>query len=191
MCLSPIWTDKYETARRLPQRIEVVLEAARFRSGENPVTAVKDAQVPPKSEGKAALEKGSPHALGSAQLAKKKVPHPLRKSEWSRLLRISPFLKTESHVIRQSFVGNDWGVMDRIAALFLVEVCFAESRDTPERASKKGRSQSNSQPFRTLVRSAAWRHLEQDGWRADLRCLCHEWPLWGGTVVGNHSNVFC
>ncbi len=51
MCLSPIWTDKHETARRLSQRIKTVLDVARskgFRSGENPVTAIKDAKVLPK-----------------------------------------------------------------------------------------------------------------------------------------------
>lgn len=51
MCLSPIWTDKHETARRLAQRIRIVLDVAKskgFRSGENPVTAIKDAGVLPK-----------------------------------------------------------------------------------------------------------------------------------------------
>jgi integrase len=51
MCLSPIWTDKHETARRLSQRIKTVLDVAKskgFRSGENPVTAIKDAKVLPK-----------------------------------------------------------------------------------------------------------------------------------------------
>ncbi|MEY8144550.1 tyrosine-type recombinase/integrase [Falsihalocynthiibacter sp. CO-5D18] len=51
MCLAPIWTEKHETARRLSQRIKVVLDVAKskgFRSGENPVTAIKDAQVLPK-----------------------------------------------------------------------------------------------------------------------------------------------
>lgn len=51
MCLSPIWTDKHETARRLTQRIKIVLDVAKskgFRSGENPVTAIKDAKVLPK-----------------------------------------------------------------------------------------------------------------------------------------------
>ncbi len=51
MCLSPIWTDKHETARRLAQRIKAVLDVARsrgFRDGENPVTAVKEAGVLPK-----------------------------------------------------------------------------------------------------------------------------------------------
>ena len=51
MCLAPIWTDKHETARRLAQRIKTVLDVARskgFRSGENPVTAIKNAQVLPK-----------------------------------------------------------------------------------------------------------------------------------------------
>ena len=51
MCLAPIWTEKHETARRLAQRIKIVLDVARskgFRSGENPVTAIKDARVLPK-----------------------------------------------------------------------------------------------------------------------------------------------
>ena len=51
MCLSPIWTDKHETARRLAQRIKTVLDVAKskgFRSGENPITEIKDAKVLPK-----------------------------------------------------------------------------------------------------------------------------------------------
>jgi integrase len=51
MCLSPVWTEKHETARRLAQRIKIVLDVAKskgFRSGENPVTAIQDAQVLPK-----------------------------------------------------------------------------------------------------------------------------------------------
>lgn len=56
MCLSPIWTEKHETARRLSQRIKIVLDVAKskgFRSGENPVTSIKDAQVLPKVKAKA------------------------------------------------------------------------------------------------------------------------------------------
>ncbi|GAB5449549.1 MAG: site-specific integrase [Gymnodinialimonas sp.] len=55
MCLSPIWTDKHETAKRLAQRMKVVLDVAKskgFRSGENPVTAVKEAGVLPKVKAK-------------------------------------------------------------------------------------------------------------------------------------------
>ena len=55
MCLSPIWTDKHETARRLAQRIKVVLDVAKsrgFREGENPITAVKEAGVLPKVKAK-------------------------------------------------------------------------------------------------------------------------------------------
>lgn len=51
MCLSPIWTEKHETAKRLAQRIKTVLDVAKskgFRSGENPVTEIKDAKVLPK-----------------------------------------------------------------------------------------------------------------------------------------------
>ena len=51
MCLSPIWTNKHETARRLAQRIKTVLDVAKskgFRSGENPVTEIKNAKVLPK-----------------------------------------------------------------------------------------------------------------------------------------------
>jgi integrase len=55
MCLLPIWTDKHETARRVAQRIATVLDVAKskgFRSGENPVTAIQDAQVLPKVKAK-------------------------------------------------------------------------------------------------------------------------------------------
>ena len=55
MCLSPIWTDKHQTARRLAQRIKIVLDVAKsrgFRMGENPVTAIQDAQVLPKVKAK-------------------------------------------------------------------------------------------------------------------------------------------
>lgn len=51
MCLSPIWTEKHETARRLSQRIKTVLDVARskgFREGENPVTAIQEGHVLPK-----------------------------------------------------------------------------------------------------------------------------------------------
>jgi integrase len=55
MCLAPIWTEKHETARRLSQRIKIVLDVAKskgHRSGENPVTAIHDAQVLPKVKAK-------------------------------------------------------------------------------------------------------------------------------------------
>ena len=54
-CLSPIWTEKHETARRLAQRIKAVLDVARsrgFREGENPVTAIRDGGVLPKAKAK-------------------------------------------------------------------------------------------------------------------------------------------
>lgn len=56
MCLSPIWTDKHATAKRLAQRIKTVLDVAKskgFRSGENPVTSIRDADVLPKVKVKA------------------------------------------------------------------------------------------------------------------------------------------
>ena len=55
MCLSPIWTEKHETARRLAQRIKTVLDVAKskgFQSGENPVTGIKDAGAFPKVKAK-------------------------------------------------------------------------------------------------------------------------------------------
>jgi integrase len=55
MCLSPIWTVKHETAKRLGQRIKTVLDVAKskgFRSGENPVTAIRDAKVLPAVKAK-------------------------------------------------------------------------------------------------------------------------------------------
>lgn len=55
MCLAPIWTEKHETAKRLAQRIKTVLDVARskgFRSGENPVSAIKEAGALPKVKAK-------------------------------------------------------------------------------------------------------------------------------------------
>lgn len=55
MCVSPIWTEKHETARRLMQRIKTVLNVAKskgFRSGENPVTALKESESLPKVKAK-------------------------------------------------------------------------------------------------------------------------------------------
>jgi len=49
--LSPIWTVKNETARRVAQRLKSVLDVAKskgFREGENPVLAVQAAGVLPK-----------------------------------------------------------------------------------------------------------------------------------------------
>lgn len=60
MCLSPIWIEKHETARRLAQRIKTVLDVARakgFREGENPVIAIKEAGVLPKVQKKAKRHK--------------------------------------------------------------------------------------------------------------------------------------
>ena len=51
MCLSPIWTEKHETARRLAQRIKTVLDVAKskgFREGENPVVSIRDGRVLPQ-----------------------------------------------------------------------------------------------------------------------------------------------
>ncbi|WP_170474685.1 tyrosine-type recombinase/integrase [Ruegeria arenilitoris] len=55
MCLSPIWTTKHETAKRLAQRIKTVLDVAKskgFRSGENPVTAIREGKVLPTVKAK-------------------------------------------------------------------------------------------------------------------------------------------
>lgn len=63
MCLSPIWTEKHETAKRLSQRLKTVLDVAKskgFRSGENPVTAIKDAQALPKVTRKVEHHKAMP-----------------------------------------------------------------------------------------------------------------------------------
>ena len=63
MCLSPIWTEKHETARRLAQRIKTVLDVARskgFRDGENPVVAIRDGNVLPKVKAKANHHKAMP-----------------------------------------------------------------------------------------------------------------------------------
>jgi integrase len=55
MCLAPIWTEKHETARRLAQRIKIVLDVARskgYRTGENPVTGIKESLALPKVKAK-------------------------------------------------------------------------------------------------------------------------------------------
>ncbi|MBE9639769.1 tyrosine-type recombinase/integrase [Salipiger pacificus] len=55
MCLAPIWTEKHETATRLAQRIKIVLDVARskgFRTGENPVTAIKESLALPRVKAK-------------------------------------------------------------------------------------------------------------------------------------------
>lgn len=53
--LSPIWTEKHETARRVAQRMKAVLDVAHsrgFREGENPVTIVQSARVLPRVKSK-------------------------------------------------------------------------------------------------------------------------------------------
>ncbi|WP_392664879.1 hypothetical protein [Amaricoccus sp. B4] len=53
--LSPIWTEKHETARRVAQRMKAVLDVARsrgFREGENPVTVAIGAHVLPRVKAK-------------------------------------------------------------------------------------------------------------------------------------------
>ncbi len=49
--LSPIWTDKPETAKRVSQRLKAVLDVAKakgFMAGENPVVTIRDAGILPK-----------------------------------------------------------------------------------------------------------------------------------------------
>lgn len=49
--LSPIWTEKHETAKRLAQRMKTVLDVAKskgFRIGENPITEIQSAHVLPR-----------------------------------------------------------------------------------------------------------------------------------------------
>lgn len=50
-CLLPIWVSKHETAKRLSQRLKIVLDVARakgYRSGENPVTVLHTTDALPK-----------------------------------------------------------------------------------------------------------------------------------------------
>lgn len=61
--LAPIWAEKYETARRVAQRLRTVLDVARskgFREGENPVTAIRDGGVLPKVRAKPKHHKAMP-----------------------------------------------------------------------------------------------------------------------------------
>jgi len=51
MCLSPIWTSRHDTAKKLAQRIKAILDVAKskgFRSGENPITEIRDGDVLPR-----------------------------------------------------------------------------------------------------------------------------------------------
>ncbi|KGJ20900.1 tyrosine-type recombinase/integrase [Paracoccus sanguinis] len=53
--LSPIWTEKHETARRVSQRIKAVLDVAKsrgFYEGENPVVTIQNARVLPHVKAK-------------------------------------------------------------------------------------------------------------------------------------------
>ena len=55
MCLSPIWTEKHETAKRLSLRIRTLLDVAKsngFRSGENSVTAIREGKMLPNVKAK-------------------------------------------------------------------------------------------------------------------------------------------
>jgi integrase len=55
ICISRIWTEKHETARRLAQRLKIVLDIPKsngFRSGENPDIATGDVKVLPKVRAK-------------------------------------------------------------------------------------------------------------------------------------------
>ncbi|MBO9420320.1 integrase arm-type DNA-binding domain-containing protein [Labrenzia sp. R4_2] len=50
-CLTPIWTEKHETAKRVRQRIRVVLDVAKskgYRQDDNPVNEIMAADVLPK-----------------------------------------------------------------------------------------------------------------------------------------------
>lgn len=49
--ISPIWSSKHETARRVMQRVGVILDVARakkYREGENPISEIKSLGVLPK-----------------------------------------------------------------------------------------------------------------------------------------------
>ncbi len=51
MCLAPIWTSRHDTARKMAQRMKAVLDVAKskgFRSGENPISEIRDGDVLPK-----------------------------------------------------------------------------------------------------------------------------------------------
>lgn len=53
--LSPIWTEKHETARRVSQRIKTVLDVAKsrgFYESENPVVTIQNARVLPRVKAK-------------------------------------------------------------------------------------------------------------------------------------------
>ncbi len=118
MCLAPIWTDKHETARRLAQRIKIVLDVAKskgFRSGENPVTAIHDAQVLPKVKAKVVHHKAMQWSNVPAFYADLKT----RDAMAAKALMITCLTGSRTSEV----LGMQWGEVDLEARLW---TCPAE-----------------------------------------------------------------
>ena len=113
--LAPIWTKKPETARRLKQRIKIVLDwakAAGHRSGDNPVENVTEA-----------LPKGRPLAAHHAALPYAQVPaflQALRAVEANRstVLALEFLILTAART--SEVLGARWEEIDRATATWTV-----------------------------------------------------------------------
>lgn len=124
MCLAPIWTEKHETARRLSQRIKIVLDVAKskgHRSGENPVTAIHDAQVLPKIKAKPKHHKAMTWQDVPAFYADLKA----RDAMAAKALRVTCLTGSRSNEV----LGMRWEEIDFEARLW---TCPAERMKTGE-----------------------------------------------------------
>ncbi len=124
MCLAPIWTEKHETAKRLAQRIKTVLDVARskgFRSGENPVTAVKDAGALPKVKAKVKHHK----AMGWQDVPKFYADLQTRKAMAAKALMFTCLTGSRTSEV----LGLRWEELDFEAQLW---TCPAERMKTGE-----------------------------------------------------------
>jgi integrase len=113
--LTPIWTTKPETARRLKQRIKVVLEWAKasgYRTGDNPTDGIT--KVMPKHRG----EKTHHAALAYAQ-----VPvfvHELRESDAGVITRVAFEFLILTAARTSEVIGARWDEFDIEAKLWIV-----------------------------------------------------------------------
>lgn len=117
MCLAPIWTEKHETARRLSQRIKTVLDVAKskgFRSGENPVTEIRDAKVLPTVRAKVQHHVAMPWSDVPAFYADLK----LRKAMAAKALRFTILTASRTSEV----LDMKWPEVDFEALLWTVPV---------------------------------------------------------------------
>jgi integrase len=113
--LTPIWTKKPETARRLKQRIKVVLEWAKasgYRTGDNPIDGIT--KVLPRHR----AEKAHHAALAYAQVPA--FVHELREIEASVITRVAFEFLILTAARTSEVIGARWDEFDLEAKLWVV-----------------------------------------------------------------------